>query len=161
MSSKGFRWNQIAVSLVSMSLRCWQVWVQPARLLDRVRVKVCRGSQAHWKKNRRGKISFCTKAEKRSHTEGQPCPVRELFQVSLSGLPSQMLDKRPISGQWASAVHKTIAGACASFNGDSWRVLMGWDMLGKEGPSIWGPYFVVMVHFKASTVFKFFIVLVY
>lgn len=138
MSLKGFRWNQITIPPVFVSQRCWQAWVWPTRLLDRVRVKVCGGFQAHWKKSRRGKISFHTKAEEQSHTEEKPCPVGELFLVSLTHthtcspkcltkdteLPLDNKNLLPLNHR--GSVHKRIAGACASSNGDSSWLLMGY-----------------------------------
>lgn len=65
-----FLLNQI-VSSVFVNQRCWQAWVWPTGLLDRVGVKICGDFWRHWKKCRSKKSTLTP--------EKMTCPERGVF----------------------------------------------------------------------------------
>lgn len=159
---KVLRWNQITVPLVFVNQRCWQAWVRPTRLLDRVRAKVCGGFQTHWKKSRGERFPLTQKprnslALRRSlvllggyfRCPSGVCP--QCPPKRLTKDPEFLLDnKRICCLNHRGGVHKRNAGACAPLKG--WLIMCRSQggMLGKEQPFIQGPYIVVMVCFEAS-----------
>lgn len=153
VSLKDFRWNQKRF----VNQGCWQAWVRPTRVLDRVRVKVCSGFERQWKKCRGVRFPFSQKRNSLVRRRS-PRPPGEVYfrcpSVVCPQCPPKSLTKDPGQSDILPSLHHSTS-VFTRRNAGAWVTHHGSqrDMLGKEQPFVKGPVLCLCVLCQFSIVY--------